>query len=82
MVSGCSSAARPAGALLRDVGSDTWVATDALGRATPGASECGPPRKDRTAGIFFFLWHGEHVGGGPFDVTRILAQDPGAMVKP
>jgi hypothetical protein len=65
-----------------DTFSDTWVATDALGRSLPGPSEAGPPRGDRTVGVFYFLWHGAHIQGGPYDVTRILAEDPEAMRKP
>lgn len=61
---------------------DTWAATDALGRALPSAAEVGPPRADRTVGLFYFLWHGAHIQGGPYDVTRILAQDPDALSKP
>ncbi|HEY9175401.1 MAG TPA: hypothetical protein VI136_24205 [Verrucomicrobiae bacterium] len=65
-----------------DTFSDTWVATDALGRRLPSNVEVGPPRADRTVGIFYFLWHGAHIQGGPYDVTKILAQDPEAMRKP
>lgn len=65
-----------------DIFADTWVATDALGRRLPSPAEVGPPRPDRTVGIFYFLWHGEHIQGGPYDITRILAQDPEAMRKP
>ena len=68
---------------LRDTLSDTWVATDALGRSLPGFTECGPPRPDRQVGIFYFLWLGEHANGtGPFDNSKIIAQDPDAMQKP
>lgn len=67
---------------LWDTCSDTWVAMDALGRKLPGVAEVGPPRADRTVGIFYFLWLGEHIQGGPYDVTKILAQDPDAMRKP
>ncbi len=66
---------------LTDLRSDTWVATDALGRSLPRFAEVGPPRADRTVGIFYFLWHGPHINGGPYDVSRILAQDPGAMTN-
>jgi len=65
-----------------DVMSDTWVATDGLGRTVPRHDRVGAPRPDRTVGMFYFLWHGAHVQGGPYDVTRILAQEPGAMTKP
>ena len=67
---------------FRDLFTDTWVATDALGRAVPTHTEVGPPRADRTVGIFYFLWHGQHVQGGPYDITRILERDAGAMLKP
>ena len=67
-----------------DTYSDTWVATDALNRTLPTHDQVGPPRQDRFVGLFFFLWHGAHVSptwGGPYDVSRILAQDPEAMRK-
>jgi len=59
--------------------SDTWVATDALGRRLPTHEQVGPPRPDRWVGIFYFLWHGAHVRGGPYDITKILRQDRDAM---
>jgi len=65
-----------------DTRADTWVATDALGRTLPGFAEAGPPRRNRTVGIFYFLWHGAHVSGGPYDITKVLAADPDAMHKP
>ena len=67
---------------LQDSFSDTWVATDALGRAVTTFPEVPAPRIDRTVGIFYFLWHGAHIQGGPFDVTKILAADPLAMQQP
>jgi hypothetical protein len=66
----------------REVFSDTWVATDGLGRRLPGHEEVGPPRADRTVGMFYFLWLGAHIQGGPYDVTRILKEEPGAMQNP
>jgi hypothetical protein len=65
-----------------DTYSDTWVATDALGRTLPTHPQIASTRPDRTVAIFYFLWLGEHIQGGPFDVTRILAADPDAMQKP
>jgi hypothetical protein len=67
---------------FRDIFPETWVATDALGRELPTISEVGPPRPDRTVGIFYFLWHGAHIQGGPFDITKILAKDPDALNRP
>ncbi len=74
--------ARTFGEASWDNYSDTWVATDALGRSVPTYPEVAAPRSDRTVGIFYFLWLGEHIQGGPFDVTKILAADPDAMQKP
>jgi hypothetical protein len=65
-----------------DTFSDTWVATDALGRTLPMSDQAGSPRKNRTVALFYFLWLGEHVNGGPYDVSKILKQDPDAMQKP
>lgn len=60
----------------RDLRSDTWVATDALGRTLPGYKECGSPRDGKFVGIFYFLWLGQHTTSGPWDITRILAANP------
>jgi hypothetical protein len=59
-----------------DLQSDTWVATDALGRALPGKADCGAPRSDRYVGIFYFLWLGQHSTTGPYDITKLLAANP------
>ncbi|MGC8644107.1 MAG: hypothetical protein ACP5XB_29960 [Isosphaeraceae bacterium] len=67
---------------VSDLRGDTWTATDALGRTLPGFKEVGPPRPGKTVGIFYFLWLGRSGDLGPFDVSKILAQDPSAMSKP
>ena len=59
-----------------DVMSDTWVATDALGRELPGFDECGPPKQNKQIGMFYFLWMGTHGTDGPYDITKILAKNP------
>jgi hypothetical protein len=74
--------ARAGAAAGGDLASDTWVATDALGRQVPTFEQVGPSRSGRVVGMFYFLWHGAHVQGGPYDVSRILAKDPEAMHKP
>ena len=57
--------------------SDTWVATDALGR---GVSYHEDARPDRKIALFYFLWLGpEAHGGGPYDISRILSIDPKAI---
>jgi hypothetical protein len=62
--------------------SDTWVATDALGRALPTSDEAGALCPNKTVGIFYFLWLGRHGEQGPFDISKILTADPMAMQNP
>jgi len=59
-----------------DLYSDTWVATDALGREVPGLDLCGPPRPDKYVGIFYWTWHTLHGKQGPYDNSRIIAANP------
>ncbi len=66
----------------RDIASDTWVATDAIGRSLPLAEEVGPPRAGKFVGAFYFLWLGESGEEGPFDISRILAHDATLLGKP
>ncbi|MGI6296008.1 MAG: hypothetical protein ACOX3G_07950 [Armatimonadota bacterium] len=71
---------------VRDLQSDTWVATDALGRTMPDIKEVGPVKNDqrRVVGIFYITWHSDslHRGGKSYtsDVTRILEKDPSARL--
>ncbi|HLK60939.1 MAG TPA: family 20 glycosylhydrolase, partial [Chthonomonadaceae bacterium] len=61
----------------RDLQSDTWVATDGLGRTLPGFAECGPPRPNKVVGIFYFLWMAKvHDPGHLYDNTQLLAAHP------
>ena len=68
-----------------DLKADTWVASDALGRVMPTASE-SPLRTDkpRTVGIFYITWHDEGKFGlrSPYggDVTRTLQEAPEARL--
>lgn len=63
-----------------------WPATDGLGRSLPTPEQAGPPRADRFVGIFYFLWHTDtHKnprGDGPYDIAKILREDPLAIQKP
>ena len=65
-----------------DTYSDTWVGVDDLGRALPTYEDVGPPRADRQVAIFYLLWQGSHTTGGPYDVSKILAQNPSALTNP
>lgn len=71
----------------RDLYSDTWVATDALGRQMPDYKEVGDLKDDkrRVVGIFYVTWHLEryHTSSSEdysADVTEILKNDPGARL--
>jgi hypothetical protein len=61
-----------------DTYSDTWMATDQLGRNLPSVREAGLPRKDKTVGLFYYIWHGIHG----YDVHKDPpASDPGQGVR-
>jgi beta-glucanase (GH16 family) len=63
-----------------DIFADTWVAIDGAGRTFPGFKECGPPRKDRWVGIFYWTWH-RPQSAGPNDNTKILASVTNGSVR-
>ena len=44
-----------------DIYSDTWVATDALGRTMPEQEDVGEVKTDkrRVVGIFYITWHSD-----------------------
>lgn len=60
----------------KSTASDTWVATDELGRVLPGYRECGPPKANRTVGIFYFLWMERQAKHPVFDITKLRAENP------
>jgi len=69
-----------------DLMSDTWVATDALGRTMPLYEDVGPVKNDhiRTVGIFYITWHTQNLHDIPapyIDVTQILHEDPSARLQ-
>ncbi len=70
----------------RDLYSDTWVGTDALGRSLPTYSQTGPVKKDhrRVVGIFYLTWHTDRMYKlkSPYtaDVSKILRKDPSARL--
>jgi hypothetical protein len=63
-------------ASFRDIRADTWVATDALGRELRGHDQCGQLKHDRFIGMFYFMTHVNPGTGGPYDVSKILKEDP------
>jgi len=67
-----------------DLYSDTWVATDGLGRVMPTSNDAGTVKKDKTrkVGMFYVTWHSEnkYYLSAPYaaDVTKILDKEPDA----
>ena len=59
-----------------------WPATDALGRELPLTAEVGPPKKDRFVGIFYLPWTGDEFSYGPYDVSKILVDQPDMRATP
>jgi hypothetical protein len=59
-----------------------WPGTDALGRELPLADEVGPLKKDRFVGIFYLTWTGDEYSYGPYDVTKLLAEQPDMRTAP
>ena len=59
-----------------------WPATDALGRELPLTAEVGPPKKDRFVGIFYLPWTGDEFSYGPYDVSKILVDQPDMRTTP
>lgn len=71
---------------FRDIYSDTWVASDALGRTMPSFEEVGSVKLDqrRITGIFYITWHTQDNAklSQPYnaDVTKILRKDSEARL--
>ena len=59
-----------------------WPATDALGRELPMTAEVGLPKKDRFVGIFYLPWTGDEFSYGPYDISKILADQPDMRTTP
>ena len=60
--------------------SDTWVATDALGRKLPGHTAVGDARPDRYVAMFYWTWHiGGRLNTGPANVNEIITRYPEAV---
>ena len=81
-----STAANADDSTARDLYSDTWVATDALGRTMPAFADVGPVKQDqrRLVGIFYIAWHSDAAAKlkSPYagDVSKVLAADPQARL--
>ncbi len=59
------------------------MAVDALGRPMPDVRNGAPKeRENRLVGLFYFLWLGECGRHRPYDVSKILAENPNAGDSP
>ena len=84
----CSSITYAAGGVdkeSRDLFSDTWVGTDALGREMPLSEEIGGEKNDkvRTVGMFYITWHTEDKATKAeysLDVSKVLSAHPEARL--
>ena len=70
-----SAACCAAGPVAWDTAPDTWVATDRQGRTVPTAAEVGPPRRDHTLAVFYFLWN-DAPGRPLYDISQLRSDDP------
>ncbi len=64
-----------------DTYSDTWGATDGLGRTLPDNSAVGNPRANKTVGIFCFMQN-DVPGMTVYDNTQLLAASPNKSPGP
>lgn len=49
------------------------VCVDKLGRVMPASDG---DREGRYVGCFYWLWHGQHPGGGIYDISKLLREAP------
>lgn len=72
-----SEATRPLAAWAE---SDTWVATDALGRRLPTFREVGPRRSGKYVAMFYWTWHVDgNVAQEPVNVELVTRRFPDAI---
>ena len=48
------------------------------GLPEPGKEQIPAYKADKLVGIFYFVWHGANDPGGPYDNSKIIAQNPNA----
>ena len=54
------------------------MAVDGLGRKVSDRSIAPGKREGKLVGMFYFLWLGEHGRHKPYDISKIVANDPNA----
>ena len=63
---------------LVDLASDTWEATDMLGRKVASVEDVKGKTRERKVGIFYWTWQEAHAHLRPVDVTNVLEKYPSA----
>lgn len=57
--------------------SDSWTATDALGRKLPDHNSVGDMRPNRSVALFYWTWHVDpKTDMGPANVQQIISENP------
>ncbi|MBN2295548.1 MAG: hypothetical protein JXM70_24170 [Pirellulales bacterium] len=57
--------------------SDTWAATDALGRKLPASREVGTPKEDKIVAMFYWTWHVDfNAAREPVNVNSVVEEFP------
>ena len=71
----------PSRVSAQEVNSDSWAATDALGRKVRGTGEAPAKREGKQVVIFYSSWHqNHHTPGYPVkNITEIVREHPEAM---
>ncbi len=65
---------------ILDLGTDTWEATDMLGRKVASVEDVGK-KKEKQVGIFYWTWHEGHAQNRPVDVVDVLDKFPAAEYR-
>lgn len=66
---------------ITDLGSETWEATDMLGRHVASVEDVHAKHKDKKVGIFYWTWHEGHADQRPVDVVDVLDKFPAAEYR-
>ncbi len=64
-----------------DLGSESWEATDMLGRKIASVEDVKAKKKEKKVGIFYWTWHEGHAHNRPMDVVDVLDRYPAAEYR-
>jgi len=82
VLTGCSNNEAIGRTAIKSIKNATYAYTgkDDLGRTLglPGDEQIPTYDHSKAVGVFYFVWHGATSAEGPFDVSKIIANDPKA----